>query len=116
MAVGDIRSNDVMAVVDDIARTAPATADRVQTVISSVLTYAVREQIIPYNPARGIPRRAANIPRDRLPLQIKKARLPRGSLGRRCTMQSTSQIRGGRASAIFRGAQLIFWSVRSKIQ
>ena len=65
MAVGDIRSNDVMAVVDDIARTAPTTADRVQTVISSVLTYAVREQIIPYNPARGIPRRAANIPRDR---------------------------------------------------
>ena len=62
MAVGDIRSNDVMAVVDDIARTAPTTADRVQTVISSVLTYAVREQIIPYNPARGIPRRAANIP------------------------------------------------------
>ena len=65
MAVGDIRSNDVMAVVDDIARTAPTTADRVQTVISSVLTYAVREQIIPYNPARGIPRRAADIPRDR---------------------------------------------------
>ena len=38
MAVGDIRSNDVMALVDDIARTAPTTADRVQTVISSVLT------------------------------------------------------------------------------
>src|SRR5436190_1822441 len=55
MAVGDIRADDILAVVDAVAKDAPTTADRVQIAISSVLTWAVRERIIAVNPARGLP-------------------------------------------------------------
>jgi integrase len=67
MAVADVRTDDVIAIVDAVARRAPSTADRVQTVISSVFSWAMRERIVALNPARGITRRAANIPRNRVP-------------------------------------------------
>ena len=66
MAVGDIRTEDVMGLVDEVAKRSVTTADRVQTAVASVLTWAVKERIIPQNPARGIPKRAADIPRERL--------------------------------------------------
>ena len=66
MAVGDIRTDDIYSIVDAVAKSSPTTADRVQTAISSVLTWAVHTRIIAVNPARGLPRRAANIPRDRI--------------------------------------------------
>jgi integrase len=66
MAIGDIRADDILSIVDAVAKDAPTTADRVQVAISSVLTWAVSERIITTNPARGIPRRCANIPRDRI--------------------------------------------------
>ena len=49
-----------------VAKRSVTTADRVQTAVASVLTWAVKERIIPHNPARGIPKRAADIPRERL--------------------------------------------------
>jgi hypothetical protein len=67
MAAGDVRTNDGIAIVDVVARNAPTTADRVQTAVASVFSWAVRERIVASNPARGIVRRAANVPRDRVP-------------------------------------------------
>ena len=65
MAVGDIRSSDVMAVVDDIARTAPTTADRVQIV--DLLGADVRGPGANHSVQSRArhPTRAADIPRDR---------------------------------------------------
>jgi integrase len=64
---GDVRAEDVVAIVDAVARDHPTSADRVQTAIASVFTWAVRERIVSSNPARGIGRRAADVPRDRVP-------------------------------------------------
>jgi site-specific recombinase XerD len=66
MAAADVRTDDVVTIVDTVAKRAPATADRMQTAIASVFTWAVRERIVTANPARGIARRAANLPRDRV--------------------------------------------------
>jgi integrase len=66
MAAADVRTDDIVTIVDTVARRAPATADRVQTAIASVFTWGMRERIVTANPARGIPRRAANLPRDRV--------------------------------------------------
>jgi integrase len=66
MAAAEVRFEDILAIVDRIAKTSPTTADRVQTAISSVLTFGVKKRILPSNPARGIEKRAADIPRDRL--------------------------------------------------
>jgi len=67
MAAGDVRTDDVIAIIDAVARKAPTTADRVQTAVASVFSWAVRERIVAFNPARGITKRTANIPRDRVP-------------------------------------------------
>ena len=67
MAAGDVRPDDVIAIVDAVARNAPTTADRVQTAVASVFSWAVRERIVASNPARGIVRRAADVPRDKVP-------------------------------------------------
>jgi integrase len=67
LAACDVRTDDVIAVVDVVARKAPTTADRVQTAIASVFSWAVRERIVAANPARGIAKRAADVPRDRVP-------------------------------------------------
>jgi integrase len=66
MAAGEVRTDDVVNIVDAVAKRAPATADRVQTAIASVFTWGMRERIITANPARGIPRRAPDLARDRV--------------------------------------------------
>ena len=38
----DVRTDDVIAIVDAVARKAPTTADRIQTAIASVFSWAVR--------------------------------------------------------------------------
>jgi hypothetical protein len=45
MVAGDVRTEDVVSIVDTVAREAPTTADRVQTVISSVFLLGGRERI-----------------------------------------------------------------------
>ena len=65
---GEVRPEDVIAAVDRAARQTPTTADRARTAVSSVFTWAVGERIVVSNPALGLARRAANIPRDRTPL------------------------------------------------
>jgi integrase len=67
MTASDVRTEDIITIVDRVARNAPSTADRVQTAIASVFSWAVRQRIVGSNPARGIARRAANVPRDRVP-------------------------------------------------
>src|SRR5262249_36644577 len=67
LAAGDVRTDDVITIVDTVATNAPTTADRIQTAIASVFSWAVRERIVATNPARGIARRAADVPRDRVP-------------------------------------------------
>jgi integrase len=67
MTAGEVRTEDIISIVDTVARKAPTTADRVQAAIASVFSWAVRQRIVASNPARGIARRAANVPRDRVP-------------------------------------------------
>jgi len=66
MAAGEVRTDDVVTIVDTVAKRAPATADRVQCAIASVFTWGMQERIVTANSARGIPRRAADLPRDRV--------------------------------------------------
>jgi integrase len=67
MPASEVRTEDVISVVDRVARAAPTTADRVQAAIASVFTWGMRERIVASNPARGIARRAADAPRTRVP-------------------------------------------------
>ena len=64
---GEVRPEDVIAAVDRAARETPTTADRARAAVSSVFSWAVGERIVVSNPAMGLARRAANIPRDRTP-------------------------------------------------
>jgi integrase len=63
----EVRPEDIIAVVDSTAKETPTTADRTKAAISSVFSWALGERILASNPAAGIARRAANIPRDRTP-------------------------------------------------
>jgi len=48
-----IRTDDIITIIDTVARNAPTTAHRVQTVIASVFSWAVRERIVASNPREG---------------------------------------------------------------
>ncbi len=63
----EVRPEDIIAVVDRAARGTPTTADRTRAAVSSVFSWALGERIVASNPAAGITRRAANIPRGRIP-------------------------------------------------
>jgi integrase len=66
MAAGDVRADDILTIIDAVAKAAPTTADRVQTAISSVFSWGMNERIVSTNPAKGILHRAANLPRERV--------------------------------------------------
>ena len=79
MAAGEVRTDDVVTIVDTVAKRAPATADRVRTAIASVFTWGMRERIVTANPARGIPRRAANLAARSRPSGLRASACPRGA-------------------------------------
>jgi integrase len=65
--ISTIRRQDIIAVLDGIvARGAPVQANRVQSLISKILNFAVGRGLLEVNPAHRIPRSAPEHSRDRV--------------------------------------------------
>jgi integrase len=64
-AVEEITRRSIVMLLDDIARTAPVSANRTHTVLSKLFSWAVESELAPANPIAGLKKRAAETPKER---------------------------------------------------
>jgi integrase len=63
--VEEITRRSIVMFLDDIAASAPVSANRTHTVLSKLFSWAVESEFLPANPIAGLRKRAAETPKER---------------------------------------------------
>ena len=65
MPVEEITRRLIVMLLDEVATTAPVSANRTHTVLSKLFSWAVESELAPANPIAGLRKRAAEVPKER---------------------------------------------------